>query len=222
VNIKLYKLPYKKTSMFWNKKEDKDSLPDLPPLRTPMKPAFDIPKAQSPMQNADSGDDASDEEDSADTSRHGLPSFPDSPLQRGFAQSAIKDAISQVPSESPVEEEPLHPSSIKTMEMDSPPMSSPPAQARQQSFTLDEPPERSYVAPRKPLQKSQEIFVKLDKFNTSYRAITTIAKKVEEMDNALRKIREIKLREEQELAAWEKELSSLKSRLQEISDTLFE
>lgn len=201
--------------MFWNKKADKDSLPDLPPLKSPLKPAFDIPKSSPPMPQHE---DVDDEQEPTET--HGLPSFPDSPLQKGFAQSAIKDAISQSPLENP-DNESIHPSSIKTMEMDTPEV---PAPLRQpQSFTLEEPPEHSYVAPRKPLVRGQqEIFVKLDKFNTSYRAITQISKKVEEMDGALRKIREIKLREEQELAAWEKELSSLKARLQEISDTLFE
>lgn len=208
--------------MFWNKKDNKDELPDLPPLKTPLKPAFDIPKPEA-LQNTQIPQNSDEDDDSEPQEHHGLPSFPDSPLQKGFAQTAIKDAISQSHVETPETEMPLEASSIKTMEMDMPEMPSSPSIKPQHPFTLEEPPERSYVAPRKPtLKPQQEIFVKLDKFNTSYRAITQIAKKVDEMDNALRKIREIKLREEQELAAWEKELSSLKSRLQEVSDTLFE
>ena len=63
--------------MFWEKKEDKHLLPDLPPSKIPL--------------NADMfhREESLPEEEE----KHSLPSFPDSPNQRGFSQSAIKDAI---------------------------------------------------------------------------------------------------------------------------------
>ncbi len=192
--------------MFWDKKEDKDSLPDLPPLKTPLKPAFDIPKPTDVEEDGDS------------IEKHGLPSFPDSPIQRGFSQTAIKDAVGQDAISENTDEIPhTLPAAIKTMEFDTP--SQP---TERPSFRLDEPPQQPYVPPRKPLPKSNDIFVKVERFNTAFKSIVTIRKKVDEIDSALRKIREVKMREEQELAAWEKELSGLKSRLQEVSDNLFE
>ena len=49
-----------------------------------------------------------------------------------------------------------------------------------------------------------------------------IEKKVTEIDELLRKIRETKLREEQELVGWEKELTSIKSNLQGVTENIFE
>ncbi|HVY01575.1 MAG TPA: hypothetical protein VHA12_02310 [Candidatus Nanoarchaeia archaeon] len=194
--------------MFWNKKDDKGGLPDLPPLKTPLKPAFDFP--EEPRRGIDDLDEEVVE-------KHGLPSFPDSPMQRGFSQAAIKEAIvqEQIPEEH--QETPVSPSAIKTTELDS----SMPMQ--KQKFTLEEPPtERIISAPKKPAQKPNETFVKVERFNAAHRSLTTIRKKIDELDNSLRKIREVKLREEQELSSWEKEVASLKSRLQEVNDSLFD
>lgn len=195
--------------MFWNKKDSKGGLPDLPPLKTPLKPAFDFPSDLEHQK-----DDFEEE----NSESHGLPAFPDSPMQRGFSQSAIKEAIvqEQIPEEH--EETPFVPSTIKTTELDSAPMP-----VQKQKFVLEEPPaERTYAPPKKPAQKPNETFVKVERFNAAHRSLTTIRKKIDELDNSLRKIREVKLREEQELSSWEKEVTSLKSRLQEVNDSLFD
>ena len=211
MNIKLYILKLKPKNMFWNKKEDKEDLPDLPPMKVPPRSPFDIPKFEH--------HDSDDEDDESPVESHSLPAFPDSPMQKSFSQTAIKDAISQPISESSEEpeEEPISEkiSSIKTTEMGAPPM------METKPFRLEEPPQVNYVPPKKPTQKANEIFVKVDHFNAAHKSITTIKKKIEDIDSALKKIREIKMREDQELTAWEKEISSLKSRLQEVNDTLF-
>src|SRR3989344_5245210 len=65
--------------MFWDKKEDKKMLEDIPPLKLPER------SVQSSIHE--------DEEDEEYSEKHGLPSFPDSPQERGFSQAAIKEAI---------------------------------------------------------------------------------------------------------------------------------
>ena len=73
-----------------------------------------------------------------------------------------------------------------------------------------------------PSQKSSSIYVKLEKFHTAKRALDDIKIKVEEVESLLGKIREVKMREEQELAGWEKDIFNIKSRLQDVTDNIFE
>ena len=94
--------------MFWDKKENAKGLPDLPPMK------FTPSLQEKNMAVEHDNDDAEDNE------KHGLPSFPDSPMQRGFSQSAIKDAITQESTEDALVGQPLQKanSAIKTVEVD--------------------------------------------------------------------------------------------------------
>jgi hypothetical protein len=71
-------------------------------------------------------------------------------------------------------------------------------------------------------ESHSEIYIKIDKFYSAKRALSATEEKLEEIDELLKKIRETKLREEQELSAWEKELLSLKTRIKEVTSTLSE
>jgi len=76
--------------MFWNKKDDENSLPDINSQSRPFKDNLDDNEDES------QGDSFDDPIESIKTSeKQSLPSFPDSPMKKGFSQSAIKDAISQ-------------------------------------------------------------------------------------------------------------------------------
>jgi len=69
--------------MLWNKKEDdKDSLPELPPI----KPRLAIAPAQQSTQHLGPKDEFEPE-------KNALPSFPNSAINQGFSQAAIKDAV---------------------------------------------------------------------------------------------------------------------------------
>lgn len=228
--------------MFWDKKENTKGLPDLPPMK------FSPPV--TPVQNAESDDDDSDSEESAQ-GKHGLPSFPDSPMQRGFSQSAIKDAVTH---ESTGEESVGQPigsmsNSIKTVEVEE--------WSPQQSFASTQPfppppsmpvmrempmVSRQPVTEMRPIvpvpvpaptfmpvnsassraTKNNDIFVKIEKFYSAKKALEATNNKLDEIDSVLHKIREIKMREEQELAAWEKDLATVKTRIKEVTDTIFE
>ena len=77
--------------MFWNKKEDKKSLPDLPPYRSPGIVIKQSGRANFMPTGEEQKDIFNEEEE---IQKHGLPSFPDSLNERGFSQAAIKDAVS--------------------------------------------------------------------------------------------------------------------------------
>jgi len=69
---------------------------------------------------------------------------------------------------------------------------------------------------------NKDIFVKIDKFYSARKSLQEIRGKFEEMNELIRKIREIKLREEQELSMWEKEMGHVKSRIQHVTENIFE
>ena len=226
--------------MFWDKKESAKSLPDLPPSKTP---AMMYPAEE------DDSDDSSE-------ARHGLPSFPDSPIQKGFSQAAIKDAVSN---ESVGEQDtetvssPTHEEAFKTVEVEEwspqqqnmpsisnassmipsmPPMMSRSMARAPKSQSLAPPPAMSVTPfppsslstpPRNaPTGKNADIFVKIDKFYSAKRALEAAASKIDDIDALLQKIRETKMREEQELTSWEKEITTIKARIKDVTDTIFE
>mgnify|MGYP001599760619 CR=1 FL=1 len=199
--------------MLWGKKEKEYELPDLPPV----KPSPSL--SHSASETDEYADSDNDEEDSE---KHGLPSFPDSPHQRGFSQAAIKDAIGsdeEFTSTDSLERisplQPIHPRTFKTIEMDSPWQSAQP---------LLTPPSASntYRFMREAEQKNRDVFVKIDKFYSARRALETMKEKLNNIDELLRKIRETKMREEQELSAWEKEMSEVRAHIQEVTAHIFE
>ena len=69
---------------------------------------------------------------------------------------------------------------------------------------------------------NKDIFVKIDKFYSARKSLQEIRGKFEEMNELMRKIREIKLREEQELSMWEKEMGHIKLRIQHVTENIFE
>lgn len=117
-----------------------------------------------------------------DELKQGLPSFPDSPMQRGFSQSAIKDAIGP---------------SIRMEEPSTPEKCTPP-------------------------QIESDVFVKLDRFHAAKKSIQATKEKLEEITSLLHKIRETTLREEAQITLWEKEILSVKARIKEVSENIFD
>ena len=132
--------------------------------------------------------------------KYGLPSFPE-PMQKGFSQAAIKSAISTEEEIKGASETP------KTMEME--------------EWTPHKLPSPSEPAPAA-LPRKHEVFVKIDKFHSAKRSLEMAKEKLEDIDALLKKIRETKIKEEQELSSWEKELSSVKARIKHVTENIFE
>lgn len=185
--------------MFWDKKEE-EGLPDLPASK--MRPSV---KDLASMNSEERP--------------HELPSFPDSPMSRGFSQSAIKEAVSpQEDSELPEFREPVQNKRrfVEMEEWDS--------EESPQTF-----PDRAPQFPSNPISrapseitKKEPIFVRLDKFQSAKDSIDEIYDKVGEIEKTLKEIRQIKQKEEVELHEWEKEVNLIKSRISSINSDIFE
>ena len=162
--------------MFWGKKEEKKSLPELPPLKHDFTkgPAFPAVKPSEAERN--------------------LPSFPE-PMQKGFSQAAIKEAVRESEETVPGVQEP------RTMEMEE---------------------WKPHKAPSAPSPKKHDVYVKIDKFHSAKKSLESAKEKLEEIESVLRKIRETKVREEHELSSWEKELSAIKARIHDVTENIFE
>ena len=70
--------------------------------------------------------------------------------------------------------------------------------------------------------KSEEVYVKIDRFHSARKALNSARDKLKEIDESMRKIRETRLREEQELAFWEKEISNIKTKVEDVTKNIFE
>ncbi|MBI3333903.1 hypothetical protein HYZ97_00235 [Candidatus Pacearchaeota archaeon] len=186
--------------MFWNKKGDKASLPDLPPLKTGFAQPLSI----------------SDDEDDGIIEKHDLPSFPDSPIKQGFSQAAIKDAVTT----QEIEEDSAGMNEEDEFQSTAPPLPLPRFKSAPLERSLPPPPEPEPAVFKKPIKG--DVFVKIDKFHAARRALQAAQEKVDEIDHLLKKIRETRMREEQELTAWEKDITSVKTRVEDVSKNLFD
>ncbi len=168
--------------MFWGKKEEKKKgLPELPPLKITPAPR---------------------EEEREDIESHPLPSFPDSPTKKGFAQSAIKESMEAEDEEAPEPDElPALPPKFKM-----PKIHTVKKMTKETPFT----------------SRTEDVFVKIDKFHSARKALNSAREKLREIDELVRRIRETKKREEQELASWEEEIASVKSKVEDVTNNIFE
>lgn len=216
--------------MFFKKKEEKEGLPDLPML--PLE-GFSSKKSTKLevkgldgtfgkfSSDKDEGTDASTElEDEVVIERHALPSFPDSPMGKSFSQSVIRDAVSDEDSQLP--ELPEIDGSLRVKEIEEKPV-------KIKSIDADELYRATQLvaAPRKveefrPIERNNDIFVKLDKFKSGRKSLGEVKERLNEIDFLLKRIRETKMREEQELVGWESELNFIKSKLKEVTENIFE
>lgn len=184
--------------MFWEKKEKEKGLPDLPrPPARPMLPPRDFSLVK-------------DDDESNEADIHELPSFPDSPMQRGFSQSAIKDAVAneEVKDTAPLYRPtaPAHPN-YKFVEMD---------EWQPQERTQRTPTSISSKRDNKP------IFVRIDKFQLARNSLEAVKGKLGEIEELLKTIRDVKAKEDAELSSWESEMENVKARVQNVLNDIFE
>lgn len=77
--------------------------------------------------------------------------------------------------------------------------------------------------PDVPRQKEHKaIFVRLDKYQAARTSLETVKTKLSEVEDLLKRIRDIKAKEDQELASWEGDLENIKSRVQTVLEDIFE
>jgi hypothetical protein len=196
--------------MFGNKNKKK-KLPDLPPsMRTTPSirdyKGLDLEPVQMgpPLENEEI---------------HGLPSFPDSPMKKGFSQSAIKEAVK---TEDPEKNFPNIPPFHEEDEMPLLPHHNEPRINEMEEWKPQIPqvPEPARMPQR--TTSNKPIFVKLEKFREAKESLDDIKLKLNEMDELLKMVKDIKLKEDSEIMNWEKEVEKVKSRISSINSNIFE
>ncbi|MEM0465498.1 MAG: hypothetical protein QXW97_02240 [Candidatus Pacearchaeota archaeon] len=75
----------------------------------------------------------------------------------------------------------------------------------------------------KNLEKREEpVYIRLDKFQLTINTFRELKEKIKEIENLLSKIREIKAREDKELDEWEREIETIKIKIESIDKEIFE
>jgi len=185
-------------------------LPELPALPEPKQLAL-LPKSKIP--DVPSG--------LPKIETNTLPILPNSEAGEKFNQEAIKEAINK-PKIPIINPEPKFQEDLPNPQEYMPKFQEPiPTQNIEEKMTLEIPD----ITPSKiqrPTRKMDPVFIRLDKFQATNETFEEIKNKVEEIDELLKKTREIKVREEEELAEWEREIQIIKSRIDLIDRNIFE
>ena len=149
-----------------------------------------------------------------------LPSFPNSKSADHFNQASIKDAVTheKTTQEIPEIHTPAPRNPPRNPPRNLPPITSyPPTQLHEpRSLEMSEWEEPQHQIP------SQPLFIKLDTFEKAVSSFNEIKLSVSEVESLLRNIRDIKNKEEAELSEWEKEIETIKSRLEQINHDIFD
>jgi len=70
-------------------------------------------------------------------------------------------------------------------------------------------------------KKAEPVFIRIDKFEESMKVFQTIRSQISEIDKLITDTKEIKAKEEQELASWEKEMQKIKNEIEKVDNEIF-
>lgn len=151
---------------------------------------------------------------------NGLPSFPDSLMNKGFSQSMIKSAVEDEDKELPElpewNEEPIQTKPVRTMEVDA---WNPRSMPKQNKGSMTD---SLRASTNSQMNEKRPIFVKLEKFKEARDSLIKISEKLEQMDELLLMIKDLKAKEDEEINSWEKDIENIKSRILFINKEIFE
>ncbi|MFH1248866.1 MAG: hypothetical protein V1660_01835 [archaeon] len=71
------------------------------------------------------------------------------------------------------------------------------------------------------IKAKEPIFIKIERFSDALKNFDQIKEKVDELDDLLKKTREIRHQEQQEFDSWEKEIEEIKNKISVIDEKLF-
>ncbi len=71
-----------------------------------------------------------------------------------------------------------------------------------------------------PGTKSRALFIKIEKFKNIVASIEMISRKISELEDIAQKIKQIKAKEDSEIADWQEQLNEIKARLEAIENNL--
>lgn len=141
---------------------------------------------------------------------HKLPRLPNDAFGNKFSQDTIKEVVTGEKEK-------------KAFEMDD--LKQGKNQMFQKPFkTIKEFPHKRQVPPafEEVAKKFTEpIFIRIDKFEESIKIFDKIKNQIEEIEDMLKNIKQLKEQEEEELANWEKEIKTAKEQVDKIDKNIF-
>jgi hypothetical protein len=147
-----------------------------------------------------------------------LPSFPPHPKNNNFNQDMVKSAVTDTSSLGNKILEHPKPHSKEILKEEESVIPKPPVKESVPSLPKTPSPIKDLKSEH---NINEPIFVRIDKFQSSQKNFETIKDKVREIEAVLRKIKDIKSQEEEELKGWSEDIEKLKSRLTEIDNEIF-
>jgi len=67
-----------------------------------------------------------------------------------------------------------------------------------------------------------DVFIKIDKFKSAKRSLEITKEKLVEVEDIIKKLRETTTKEEAHLNSWERELDTVRNKVREVSENIFE
>jgi hypothetical protein len=153
-----------------------------------------------------------------------LPRFPNSSLGNKFSQDTIKDAITGKKEDEVFDSDDFLEEEKRTMNK---PLQKPTTTESEDYETgvlmkskFKEVPqnfvERNYMT-----KKAEPVFIRIDKFEESMNIFHDIKTQVSEIENLIKRTKEIKAKEEEELASWQTEIQQIKDQIEKVNQDIF-
>ncbi|MFH0808368.1 MAG: hypothetical protein V1888_02010 [archaeon] len=162
----------------------------------------------------------------------GLPSFPVNSKNKKLNQEMVKSAVTDMPSPGENEMSVEIPQGIHVRELDDE------EEIISQTSSLRSPtseystlppiptlPERAPVPPVSKISMptfNEPIFVRIDKFQAAQKNFMQIKDKLEKIETVLKKIEEVRAREEVELKGWAEDITKIKLQITEVDMEIFD
>ena len=195
------------------KEEVKSSIPNLPELpKLPELPAMN---------------EFAYEEDSLPQ----LPRFPNNSLGNKFSQNTIKEAISgkkedeevfsaeDFPDEDELEkgmmQKPLQKPRTEEFENYNDEEETIPTKPKSQEVP------QNFITKNYMTRKAEPVFIRIDKFEESMKIFQDIKSQISEIESLIKNTKEIKAKEEEELASWEAEVQTIKNQIEKVNQDIF-
>ncbi len=89
------------------------------------------------------------------------------------------------------------------------------------SYSYPQEARAEFLEEKRPIKLKEPIFVKIDKFKDALNNFEAIKKKLTEIEALLKKVKETRSREQEELDMWEREIMTIKDRVASIDGKLF-
>jgi len=150
---------------------------------------------------------------------HQLPSFPATETGEQFTQNSIKSAITG----NEFEEEDLMPSTeYKDLTTSEIPQTTVPEIKPSSIKEIREIEGQPMVDQESTKPKSNEpVFIRIDKFEESLKIFDGVKGKLNEIEHMLHEVKDIKEKEQAELAGWEESIQKLKHQIEKVDSDIF-